>query len=516
MFFDLVLKNGTIITLNPAMPECRWIAVKDGKIADFGSREDFAGEARQVIDLHGRTVIPGLGDCHVHGMSVGRNLSAVDLQGLSSLDEVLHLLEARAKISSPGKLVHGFGLKYEALKERRMPNRRELDAVCPNNPCLVIHTSCHGMAVNSMALKMTGILEDAELMTGCADEIENGYLLQDKTNFLAQQAIFGKTDGDTLKEFFRKFTEHAASKGCTTVHSLDGGYTEGVFLTGELMQEAAQEAPIHALNMWQTWDVEAAKNAGLPRVGGCMCLDGARALFTAAYSQPFLNRPDTRGLLYESDIKIYNYIYEAHKNNMQTGVHAMGDRAIDQIIYIIDSVTKQLGDRGLRHRIEHFSYPTERHIEMAAELQLSLPMQPIWCEIWDNPESSVFVPMLGEEVTENNEPFAKLVKAGCMVGSGSDSPVTPIDPIKAFHILVNNPRPARRVSVTDALKICTSNIAWIGHEEHERGTLEKGKYADMVIIDRNPYVCPEKIGESKIITTISEGRIAYQNPEIVI
>lgn len=510
--FDLVLKNGTIYTLDPELRQCRWLAVKDGKIAALGERDDFAGEARSCVDLHGAAVIPGLGDCHVHGMSVGRNLLAVDLQGAACLDEVLHKLEARAKITPPGKLVHGFGLKHEAMKEKRMPTRRELDAVCPNNPCLVFHTSCHGLAVNSATLEKSRILENPEFMTDCAEEIENGLLFQDRANFAAQQAVFGDTDGNTLKGFFLAFAEHAASKGCTTVHSLDGGYTEGDCLTGELLQEAARDACIHALNMWQVWEPERAYKAGLPRVGGCMCLDGARALFTAAYSQPFLNRPDTRGLLYESDLKVYNFVYEAHKRNLQTGVHAMGDRAIDQIIYIIDSVTKQLGDRDLRHRIEHFSYPTPRHIEMAAELRLALPMQPIWCEIWDNPADSVFAPMLGEEVAEQNEPFARLVEAGCMVGSGSDSPVTPIDPIKALHILVNNPRPARRVSVTQALKICTSNIAWIGHEEQERGTLEVGKYADLVVLDRDPYDRPERIGEARVLATVSEGRTVYQNP----
>ena len=95
--------------------------------------------------------------------------------------------------------------------------------------------------------------------------------------------------------------------------------------------------------------------------------------------------------------------------------------------------------------------------------------------------------------------------------SSSDSPVTPIDPIKNLHILVNNPRESRRISVTDALKISTSNIAWIGHEERERGNLVKGKFADMVVIDRNPYVCPERIGETKVLMTISEGRVVYQS-----
>ncbi len=515
MEFDLLLKNGTIITLDPDHPEYRWIAVKDGKIAAGGIRDDFAGTAKKVIDLKGDTVLPGFADVHVHGIMTGRNLSAVDLRGLTTLDEVLHHLEERAKITPPGQLIRGYGLKHEALQEKRMPSLKELDAVCPNNPCAVLHISCHGVAVNSKGLAMTGVLDSPEIMNDCADEIRNGQLMQDRANFQAQLALTGQEDDATKRRHLERFTQYAASRGCTTVHSLDGGDIEGE-LSENLLRSGYRDLPIHTLTMWQTYDVQAAKAVGLPRVGGCLCLDGARALFQAAYSVPFLNHPDTRGLLYESDFKVYNFVYEAHKNNMQIGMHAMGDRAIDQLIYVIDSVTKQLGDKGLRHRIEHFSYPTERHIEMAAELQLALPMQPIWCEVWDDPKDSVLARMLGEEVAEQNEPFRKLVEAGCMVGSSSDSPVTPIDPIKNFHILVNNPRESRRISVTDALKISTYNGAWIGHEEQERGNLVVGKYADMVIVDRNPYVCPEKIGETKVLMTISEGRTAYQSPDYIV
>ena len=160
MHFDLVLKNGTIITLNEAMPECRWIAVKDGKIVDMGTRDDFAGTADKVVDLKGNTVIPGLADAHCHGLMTGRNLAAVDLQGITRLDEVLHRIEERAKTAKPGELIHGFGLKYESLQEKRMPNRKELDAVCPNNPCAVIHTSSHGLACNTLALNRSGVLND--------------------------------------------------------------------------------------------------------------------------------------------------------------------------------------------------------------------------------------------------------------------------------------------------------------------------------------------------------------------
>ena len=512
MHFDFVLKNGTVITLNEAMPTCRWIAVRDGKIAALGERDDFAGTADRVVDLRGYTVLPGLADVHCHGLCTGRNLSAVDLRGLSSLEEVLHLLAQRAKSTPDGQLVYGYGLKYEALKEKRMPNRSELDAACPRSPCAVVHTSCHGVAVNTMALKQSGILDMPEIMNDCADQVQSGILLQDRANFVAQTALLGNESDETRELHLRQFAEYAASRGCTTVHSLDGGVIDGV-VSPHVLRDVYPSLPIHALPMWQNWNVQEAKAAGLPRVGGCLCLDGARALFTAAYSKPFVNRPETRGLLYYSDIDVYNFVYEAHKNNMQIGMHAMGDRAIDQLIYIIDSVTKQLGDKGLRHRIEHFSYPTERHIELAAELQLALPMQPAFCEMWDNPKGSVLSKMLGEEITAENEPFAKLVKAGCMVGSSSDSPVTPIDPIRAMHILVNNSRECRRVSVTDALKITSCNAAWIGHEENVRGTLAEGKFADMTVVDRDPYDCPEKIGDTKVLMTISEGRTAYQSPD---
>ncbi len=509
MEYDLLIKNGTIITLDPQMPLCRWLTVKEGRIAALGDRDDFAGTAQRTIDLGGNTALPGFADTHVHGIMTGQNLMAVGLREVKTLDEVLHLLSQRAKTLSPGELVHGIGLRHEGIAEGRMPNRHELDEACPLNPCVVFHTSGHGVAVNTLGLTQSGVLERPEIMGSYEGQIREGIILQDQATELVNDVFFGKADIASREQAAKICADYAASMGCTTIHALNGSDVKS---NGVVWEGVRDRLSIHSLTMWETWDVQAAKDLGLPRVGGCLLLDGARALFQAAYSQPFLNRPDTRGLLYRSDFEVYNFIFEAHKNNMQTGMHAMGDRAIDQVIYVIDSVTKQLGDFDLRHRIEHFSYPTERHIEMAVELKLALNMQPIWSEMWDTPVGdSVLSRMLGDEVAEQNEPFAKLVKAGAMVTSSSDCPVTPINPIKGLHILVNNPRESRRVSVTDALKIATYNAAWVGHEEGERGNLVAGKFADIVIVDQNPYETPETIETTQVLMTISEGRIAYQN-----
>lgn len=508
MTFDLVFLNGNIITLEPDHPNCRWIAVKDGNIAALGERDDFSGKSEKVVDLKGHTLLPGFIDSHIHGSLTGQFLSAVNLRKVTCLEDIFSLIVQRKKEVGEGALIHCMGLNPSAIREKRMPTASELDAAAGENPCIVEHTSMHGLSVNTAALRLSEILEHPEVFAGEEENAKNGVFMRDSMADFVYQKILSKVDEDILRGYIYECQNFVITKGVTSIQTLNGfDYPKN----GLLWEQEKDNLKIHAINFWETWDVKAAHELGLPRVGGCLFLDGARALWQAAYSKPFLNRPDTRGLLYHSDMEVYNFLYEAHKNGMQTGMHAMGDRAIDQVIYCLESVTKQLGDKGLRHRIEHFSCPTERHIEMAVEMQLALPMQPIWCDIWDNPNGSVLSAMLGDELAANNEPFAKIVKAGGMVCGSCDSPVTECDPIKGIHILINDRRDTRRVSVTDALKIWTYNCAWAGHEENIKGSLKVGKLADFVVIDQDPYGNAEHFDQTKVLMTVIAGNIVYQS-----
>ena len=231
-----------------------------------------------------------------------------------------------------------------------------------------------------------------------------------------------------------------------------------------------------------------------------------------AINEPYANHPG-RGSLYYADDVIYNFMSEAHKNDMQFSLHVGGERAIDQFIYNLYRVEKEQGFKDLRHRPEHFSMPSERALELAVEMQLALPMQPSFPALWDNPEDSLYVKNLGKKRAMRMEPFAKIIKQGGIICGGSDSPITACDPLWGIHCAVNDPNDFRTVSVTEALKMFTINGAWAAHEEKIKGSIEKGKLADLVVLDKNPYENERQIKDINIEMTILEGKIIFnRNP----
>jgi predicted amidohydrolase YtcJ len=150
-------------------------------------------------------------------------------------------------------------------------------------------------------------------------------------------------------------------------------------------------------------------------------------------------------------------------------------------------------------------------MDMAVELGLALPMQPAFPYLWDNPEASEYIRLLGPERRNRMEPFQEILKRGGIISGGSDSPVTEINPLLGIHGAVNNPNPVRVVPVEEALRMFTINGAWVGKEEHLKGTIEAGKFADLVVLDRDPYKEPQQIKDFKVVMTLVEGKIVYQN-----
>jgi predicted amidohydrolase YtcJ len=193
-------------------------------------------------------------------------------------------------------------------------------------------------------------------------------------------------------------------------------------------------------------------------------------------------------------------------------MHALGDRAIDQLIWTYHRVFTELGYKDLRHRIEHFSYPTDEQIAMAAELELILSIQPGFTYYWDKPKGGEFEYMFGRAGADRWDPFNKLVDAGCIVCAGSDCPVTPVEPLVDIATVVNGPNPIRNAPIDDAIRMVTINAAYAVKLEDRKGSIEIGKDADFVVLDRDPYayVKSPEIYDMEALMTIREGKIIYE------
>jgi predicted amidohydrolase YtcJ len=196
---------------------------------------------------------------------------------------------------------------------------------------------------------------------------------------------------------------------------------------------------------------------------------------------------------------------------MQVAFHAIGSRAIDQIIWIYRQVDMEIGIKHLRHRIEHFSTATDEQIAMAAELNLFVTSQPPIGDMLDGEAGNAYLQWLPPEKAVLSERFNRFMAGGAMVGGGSDTPVTPLDSLFGIDRAVNAFKEERRVSLDDAFKIYTINAAWGAHQEDIKGSLEVGKHADMVILDKDPYTMEGGFNRANIgvDATYKKGKLVF-------
>ncbi len=509
MRYDLIIENANIISMAQKQENCSWIAVKDGMIAEMGSGRH-EGNADKIIDAAGNTVLPGLTDCHVHVLNAGINLNGVDLQECSTIKEVLKVLQKRCTQEPGDGWVYGVNYVPQNIKEDRYPTRWELDEICGEHKVVIFAATLHGCAVNSKG-------KDIAQVPGHLPGVEregnkvSGVYSSDESSFLATANILGSLSDNELWKFIEDCANHAAKKGVTTIHGLFGQFVRND-RDMDLILDRRDSLCIDIVPFYQTWEVQKAVDLNLPRVGGCLTLDGALFEYTMANFEPYVTAPELRGVLYHTDDEVYQVISKAHEAGLQCSMHAVGTRAIDQLIYTYRRVIMEQGEKDLRHRIEHFCLPTEQQIKMAKDLKLILSMQPGFTYLWDKKEGGEFEMILGRERADGWDPFNRIIDEGNIVCGGSDCPVTAIEPLTDIASCVNGNNPVRNISVTDALKMYTVNAAYAINEEKVNGSLEVGKKADITVIDKNPYEHADKesIYEMNVIYTIKEGQIIFE------
>lgn len=490
MEFDLLLKNANIYTMDEKLTKARWIGVKDGRISAISQENNYPSESKKIIDLKNKTVLPGFINSHMHSLATGINASSFDLFDAESINEVLEIIKEGCKNSPNSSLLYFEGLNVNRLKEKREPSVEELDSVSAEVPIFVRYFTGHGIVLNSEAMKRADIK------------------LEDMNSEEAFSKVQGIMSDDDIMKYMAKCGELCARTGTTTINSIIGGELPRdrdckYWISEELEKRTL---PVHVANFYQSKDPDNIKELGLCRIGGCICLDGTPAEWTAAFSKDYVDKPGNRGELYLSDTEVYKIVSRAHSLDMQCTFHAVGDRAIDQILNIYNRVIKEQGMKGLRHRIEHCDLPSKRHLEMSAELGVVISVQPNILNMFGD----FLVGSLGEERLNNMGVLPEMIEYGIVLAGGTDTPITPLNPLWSIHAAVNNKAFHKRVSVTDAIKMFTINGAYAVHKERETGSIEIGKIADLVVLDQDPYKIPEKIEEINIEMTIVEGEIVYE------
>ena len=503
--FDILIKNGTIITMDGELSKKRWLAVKDGIIEALGD-DDFTGEAQETVDLNGRALIPGLVDTHAHVSGTGIIGGGIPLAGVTTSKGILDVVEeACANAEDPDCVISGGNmLMAEQMDDKRIPDISELDKVSGNHPVLLAFWTGHGGVANSVTLELANLPEEMQYIK------KDGVFLEDAHSFYVMGSTLALRPDSYFEKVYTDLANNCASLGMTTVHALDGMFVKDD-KDVEVLVKIRDKLPIEFVPYCQSFDLPRVMGYGVKQIGGCLSVDGSMPQYTCCYDDPYPTMPSTRGLLNFSDRELYEFVKACTQAEMQVAFHAIGSRAIDQIIWVYRQVDMEIGIKHLRHRIEHFSLPTDEQIAMAAEMNIVCNTQPAIGNMLDGPEGNAYMQWVPPEKAVLCEKFNRFMAGGVTVTGGSDSPVTPMNSLFGIDAAVNAFKEERRVSLDDAFKLYTINAAMASNQDDIKGSLEVGKHADMVILDQDPYTMDGgfKYPGIGVDATYKKGKLVY-------
>jgi len=508
-----VLINGNILTMDSLDRRAQAIAVENGRIIRVGSHTDMSAfQDWQHYDLEGKTLLPGFIDCHSHLDFTG--IMQVSLYGgdLKSIDGIINKIIEVAKITPYGQVITMFGVKEVDMKEGRSPNRYDLDQATINHPVVIVNYTGHQTYINSHAIQyfdvkttMHGVdAQDGEITGVLRDPISVDFFVK---------AIARVPEDEILKGVI-KAAYLALYNGVTTIHTMQGGM--GLEKNTENMLTTQKQLPIHLVIWEQSNDVEKVLKLKLPRIGGCgeMQADGELGSCTAALFEPCLNRDCGCDTLIYSQEYWDELVLKAHQNHLQFAAHAEAEAGIEAVLVAIEKAQIEYPRSDARHRIEHLELPTMDQLDRMAKNGVIASVQPAFLDMSPEEIKDTYE-MYGKVRMERFNPLRSIYERGVVLVGGSDSPVTPYDPILGIHCAVNHPLPQERLSVKEAIKMFTINAAYSAFEEKEKGTLEEGKIADMVVVSCDPYdVAIENIYEKIKVEYIFVAGKAYNRVKI--
>jgi predicted amidohydrolase YtcJ len=541
---DQIWSGGTILTMNDAAPRAAAVAEKDGRIVAVGSEAEvmaLKGPATRMIELGGRTLLPGFVDAHGHMMMGGLQALSANLlappdgevRDIASLQTILReWMEANPSVVKQAGLIVGFGYDNATLAEQRHPTRDDLDAVSKDLPVLLVHQSGHIVAVNSKALAMTDIAADTPDPQGGVIRRRQGSMepdgvLEELAAFPVLIKLLSPIGKEGFKAFARGGAELWARFGYTTAD--EGRSVPG---TAMLLREVA-DTEGYPIDVVTYPDVLADKkfieqNVSMEyrnrfRVGGAkLTIDGSPQGFTAwrdrPYYDPVGDYPDGySGYAAATPEQVLDAVDWAYDQGIQLLTHSNGEKASDLLIaaHSIAQIKHPADGRARRHVLIHGQFLREDQVDAFGRLGILPSLFPMHTYYWGDWHTEHTV---GPELAPNISPTGWFRERGLIFTTHHDAPVAFPDSMRVLAATVTRIArgsgrvigPAQRVDVMTALKAMTIWPAWQHFEEKHKGTLEVGKLADFVILSADPTaVEPETLSQLKVMETIKEGRSVF-------
>ena len=523
---ELILYNANIMTMADAQPRAQAVAIAHGRFLAVGSDDEvrpLATAGTKVIDLEGKTVVPGFIDAHAHPGVAGRmHLRQVDCD-LRSIEEIIEAISARSAQTPPGEWVLGF--KYDDTKtmEGRPLTRADLDLAAPQHPVMVTHRGGHTSYVNSRAYERAGVDESVSDPFGGHFYRDANGRLNGKLAELACDPFERVQPNQTTRDEYRAGARHIsrmlARAGITSIGDAGGtpddlrGYYDA-HQAGELLTRIYCFIRYPYLAAMNAAGVRTGIGDEWVRIGPMKTFcDGSLSERTAALSQPYVGRADDFGILVITEEELYRQAREAHANDWQIAVHVNGDVAIDMTLRVYERLQREMPRSDPRFRLEHCTVVNPSLIERIRALG-AIPNPFSTYVYWHGDKFHEY----GAERLEYMFAVKSFLEAGVKVTQTSDYPPGPFEPMMALQSQVTRTDmqgklwgARQRVTVEQAIRVSTRNGAYASYEENLKGAIETGKLADLVVLGQDPTkVDPFALIQVPIERTMVGGRWVYE------
>ena len=531
---DIILFNGRIITVDPTDTIAEAAAIRNGRFTTVGSNSDALkqrGTHTRVVDLEGKTAMPGIIDSHTHPSNIASRLMEVDCRAppIQSIPEILAKVKARAETLEAGEWVLGANFNDSKLEEERHITRLELDTAAPDNPVFIVSDTGHQCLVNTRALEAAGVTRDTpDPPGGTVDRGEDGEatgLLYENAMRLVRDHIPEYTV-EQLKESYRKVVDIFTRWGVTSTHNASS-HRNGIRAYKQLLDEGVRQLRMNLMMSLREAEgfntLDALEAIGLESGFGddwlkVMSLkimgDGSGAGGTCCVYEEQRRGPGGTGLWMTQPDRIEELVSRAHNAGIRVSIHSIGDRGVDAALDAIEKAQESYPVADMRHRIEHNSLCTPRQLERIKQLGVT-------------PSSSIgYMYGLGDQYAENFgperarwlHPHRTMQEMGITAGGNSDCPVTYYSPFVQMYAAVTRKTssgrvvgPEEAITPMEAIRVYTLNGAYLSKDESRLGSIEPGKLADMIVIDRDILtVDPEEIKDIEVLMTIVDGRVVYK------
>ena len=527
---DVIISSNAVFTGLSDQPEPASIAIKDNKILAIGSEEEIkphSGEHTKIYKFEDQLIAPGFHDFHLHIMQGAVALNSASLFAARTENEALEIIREFAQSKPENPWVIGFTWDAGYWDAQQLPNRYSLDRILPDRPALMFHAEGHYAWVNSKALEIANITRHTENPSyGMIGKDENGEpdgILYEKAMDAVIRHAFNFSNA-YKSEIFSNFLTHAASLGITAVHDLHGLKTiESLDVFKEFEDKGELTARIHlwpALNgnLECVKQLREAYQSDKLRVSGLkQFIDGVITARTAYLLEPYADQPDTRGEASFPPETIKKWVAEADKEGFSIRFHAIGDGAIRLALDAYEEAQRANGKRDSRHSVEHIEVIHPDDIPRFKELGVTASMQP---DHFAMSERGVYTDRIGPEREKYVFPIKTLEETGANLAFGTDFPIDVLNPLLQIYRAVTRIdssgttvwHPHERITLAEALKAYTAGPAYGSFREQELGTLEAGKLADIVVLERNLFDIPaEEIPETKVQVTMIDGKVVYDH-----